>query len=81
MYRQVIIPDKNNHSVELPKELFGKKIEVTMVEISETNSTTERPMPPLGKKVSPNELLETFGADPDYPSIDELRSKAWPSKW
>jgi hypothetical protein len=81
MYRQVITPDKNNHSVELPEELFGKKVEVIMVEIGDTNSNGGHSSLPAGKKVSVNELLETFGADPDFPTIEELRSKAWPSKW
>jgi len=31
MYRQVITPDKNNHSIELPEELLGKQVEVIVV--------------------------------------------------
>lgn len=81
MYRQVITPDKNNHSIELPKKFFGKKVEVIMVEMGDSESLATRPSPPPGKKIPASELLETFGDDPGFPSAEELRSKAWPSKW
>jgi len=80
MYRQVLIPDKKNHSIEMPEKFYGKKVEVIVVEIDETQ-TTVYPTPPLGKKIQATELLESFGASPDFPTIDEIRSKAWSSKW
>jgi len=80
MYKQVLIPDKKNHSIEMPEEFFGKKVEVTVVELSDADNVT-RPVPPPGKKISVNELFENFGADPDFPSTDEIRVRAWPSKW
>jgi hypothetical protein len=79
MYKQILIPDKKNHSIEMPKQFFGKKVEVTVVEIdkaAETYATL-----PAGKKVAISELFESFGMSPDFPSVEEIRSKAWPGKW
>jgi len=64
----------------MPEEFFGKKVEVTVVELGDPNNVT-RPVPPPGKKILVNELFENFGADPDFPSSDEIRVKTWPSKW
>ena len=80
MYKQVLTPDKNNHSIEMPEQFFGKKVEVIVVELSEVIKDTN-PVPPKGKEVSVNDLFESFGAAPDFPSIEEIRTKAWPSKW
>jgi len=80
MYRQILIPDEKNHSIEMPEEFFGKKVEVIVIELGVENSTGH-PLPPRGKKVSKNELFETFGADSNFPSINEIRNKAWSSKW
>ena len=80
MYKQVLTPDKKNHSIEMPEEFFGKKVEVTVVELNDPN-TIALPVPPPGKKISVNELFENFGAEPDFPTADEIRVKAWPSKW
>jgi hypothetical protein len=80
MYKQVLTPDKNNHSIEMPEQFFGKKVEVIVVELSDGTKGTN-PVPPPGKKVSVNDLFENFGAAPDFPSIEEIRTKSWPSKW
>jgi len=80
MYKQILIPDKKNHSIEMPEKFFGKKVEVIVVEIGDTVSE-EYPIPPLGKNISVNELFENFGTSPDFPSVEEIRTKAWPSKW
>ena len=80
MYKQALVPDKKNHSIEIPEKFFGKKVEVIVVELG--NATKEiHPSPPQGKKINVNELFESFGAAPDFPSIDEIRDKAWPTKW
>jgi hypothetical protein len=79
-YKQVLVPDKKNHTIEMPEQFFGKKVEVTVVELGDSQKDTH-PVPPPGKKVSVNELFENFGADPGFPSIDEIRERAWPSKW
>jgi len=81
MYRKIITPDKDNHSVEMPEEFFGKKVVITVVELNDEVNTTQQAEPPVGKQVSLVRLFEFFGADPNFPSADELRSKAWPSKW
>jgi hypothetical protein len=80
MYKTILFPDKKNHSIEMPKEFFGKKMEVTVTEIAE-ESASPRPLPPGNKKTSAAELLKDFGKNPDFPSIEEIRAKAWPSKW
>lgn len=51
------------------------------VEQREEASTNSKPLPPIGKPVTVNELLETFGKEPNFPSAEEIRSKAWPSSW
>ncbi len=81
MYRQIITPDEHNHSIDLPKKFFGKKVEVIMMELGDTPADTSKPKPPAGKKVTTAELLETFGAGSGFPSIEEIRSTAWPEKW
>lgn len=80
MYKQTITPDKNNHSIDLPEEFYGKKVDVTVVEVEEENIALS-PALPKGKKVSLDQLFETFGSDSKFPTVEEIRSKAWPSKW
>lgn len=80
MYKQVLVPDEKNHSIEMPKKFFGKKVEVIVVEIG-SSTLPNHPTPPEGRKVNVSELFESFGAAPDFPSIDEIRAKAWASKW
>jgi hypothetical protein len=79
MYRAIITPTENTHTIDLPKEFFGKKVEVTIVELSEL--VTKKKQLPSDKKVSMDELFSTFGSLPDFPTIEEIRNKAWPSKW
>ncbi len=80
VYKQVLVPDKKNHSIEMPEHFFGKKVEVIVVELSNSAEDTRHALPP-GKEISVNELFESFGTAPNFPSIDEIRAKAWPSKW
>ena len=80
IYKQSLVADKGNSTFEIPEEFFGKKVEITIVEIGDAISRTRYRLPP-GKKVSASELLEHFGQAPDFPSIDEIRAKAWPKKW
>lgn len=80
MYKQILIPDKKNHTIEMPERFFGKKVEVIVVEVTDHNSHN-LPTPPAGKKINVKELFEDFGSAPDFPSVDEVRAKAWPSKW
>jgi hypothetical protein len=80
IYKQVLTPDEKNHSIEMPKQFFGKKVEVIVVELENTLSETY-PAPPKGKEVSMDEIMKTFGTDPEFPTLNEIRTKAWPSKW
>ncbi|RYE18279.1 MAG: hypothetical protein EOP42_30920 [Sphingobacteriaceae bacterium] len=80
MYKQTIVPDKDNHSIELPEEFYGKKVDVIVME-TEKRNIASIPALPKGKKVSLDQLFETFGTDPDFASIEEICSKAWPFKW
>jgi hypothetical protein len=80
MYRAIVTPSENAHTIDLPKEFFGKKIEVTIVEWTEPLTKKNRQLLP-GKKVSLDELFSTFGSMPDFPTIEEIRTKAWPTKW
>ncbi len=80
VYKQVLVPDKKNHSIEMPEQFYGKKVEVIMIELDNSDPISQH-APPSGKVVLVNELFESFGAAPDFPSIEEIRSKAWPAKW
>jgi hypothetical protein len=80
VYRQILVPDKKNHSIEMPTEFYGRKVEVVVTEVNDQKKPSQ-PIPPQGKTVSANDLLDSFGTAPDFPGIDEIRSKAWPSKW
>jgi hypothetical protein len=79
MYKQILVPDKKNHSIEMPKEFFGKQVEVTVEIVSSVADTY--PVPPNGKRIAVDELFESFGLAPDFPSVEEIRTKAWPSTW
>jgi hypothetical protein len=80
MYRAIITPTENTHTIDLPEEFFGKKVEVTIVELSEPATKGNR-RPLVNKKISLDELFSTFGSLPNFPTIEEIRNKAWPSKW
>ena len=80
VYKQVLTPDKDNHIIEMPEQFFGKKVEVIVLELNESISGGNSALP-VGKKISVNELFENFVASPDFPSVEEIREKAWPSKW
>jgi urease alpha subunit len=67
VHREILIPDKENHSIEMPEQFFGKKVEVIVMDIA-TNATSDKfPALPTGKVVSMNDLFADFGAAPDFP--------------
>jgi hypothetical protein len=80
IYKQTLVPDKDNHSIEMPEHFYGKRVEVIVQELNDSPNDLKYPLP-KGKKTSANVLLEFFGAAPDFPSLEEIREKAWPSKW
>lgn len=73
MFREIITPSEKNHSIELPQEFFGKKIEVFAFELKD--KTKRR------KKTSKKAISQLAGAFPDFPSVEEIRKKAWPVRW
>ncbi len=81
MYKHTFTPDEKNHSINLPEEFYGKKVEVIVIEAEEEKFAKPLVKLPKGKKVSVDQLFETFGSDPDFPLLEEIRAKAWPSKW
>ncbi len=80
VYKQILIPDKKNHSIEMPEKFFGKKVEVTVTEIRSTENRKNH-VPPVGKNVDISELFENFGQAPDFPATEIIRQQTWPSKW
>ena len=71
MYRQIIIPTEKDHTIDLPVNLYGKKVEVIAFEIPADKNVVN------GKKA----FLADIEPIPDFPSIDEIRREAWPAKW
>jgi len=72
MLNEILVPDENHHSIELPKEFYGKKVQVIAFEVREN-------------VIASNKSDEGFSWDdieynPDFPSIEEIRKTAWPSK-
>lgn len=72
-----IVPSEENHSIELPKELYGKEIEVEIRE----KTAKGKPMPPPSEAIDPKILLKHSGWGKDFPSIEELRKQTAPDKW
>ena len=51
------------------------------IRVEQKEEVATKPKVPKGKAVSAGLLLSDFGKAPDFPPIDEIRSKAWPSSW
>ena len=73
MYRQILIPTEKDHRIDLPADLYGKKVEVIAFEITEEKNI---PSTKKGKKG----FLDDIDIIPDFPSIDVIRKDAWPQK-
>jgi hypothetical protein len=65
MLNEVLIPDENHHSIELPKEFYGKKVQVIAFEITDTAKNKDS-------------FWDDIEFNPDFPSIEEIRKTAWP---
>jgi hypothetical protein len=78
-YKRILIPSKENHKIDIPGRFFGKRVEIIVKELDGFTADVP-PIPPIGKRISLEELFEDFGANPNFSSIDEIRAKAWPSK-
>jgi hypothetical protein len=79
MYKEIIIPNDQNHTIEIPKELYGKKIEVVINEIS---NSTDRAMaaPILPDQIKDKSFWNNLPYVPDFPSQEEIRKQAWPNR-
>ena len=75
MFREVFIPTLGKHTVSLPKEFYGKTIEVIAFPIK---SQKKKKTPP---RTSLNAVRALAGAFPDMTSLKEIRERSWPSKW
>jgi len=67
VHREILIPDKENHSVEMPEQFYGRKVVVIIMDVAADSSVNKFPVPPVGKVVSMSDLFEYFGAAPDSP--------------
>jgi hypothetical protein len=77
MYRQIITPTNKEHSIELPENLYGKQIEITVKEIivkTPAASGTKR----LPARLKNKAFWENIDYNPAFPSVEEIRQKAWP---
>lgn len=73
----IITPTEENHAIELPKEMYGKELELEIWE----KTASGKPMPPFAKPIDPKILLKHFGWGKDFPTIEELRKQTAPNKW
>lgn len=76
MYKETFIPTHKAHTVKLPKDFYGKKVEIIVKEING----------PAGENISlpvnlkDQEFWEDIPYNPSFPSMSEIRKTAWPEK-
>jgi len=75
MYRQIIVPTEEDHTITLPEYLFGKQVEVFVKEVAEKETAPSLPTDLKDKK-----FWDDIVFDPAFPSIEEIRASAWPSR-
>ena len=71
MYRQIIVPTEEDHSIELPEYLFGKKVEVVVNEIGSSSVSTSS----LPSDLKDKDFWDDIEFNPDFPSIEDIRKK------
>lgn len=70
---------KSDNSSKMAKIVaLARQLGINVIQRKSTSKLT-KPTLPIGQTISPAELLEAFGKAPDFPSAEEIRSKAWPS--
>lgn len=74
MYRTIITPTEKEHTLELPKKFFGKKVEVLVNEIAESDITS------LPSALKNKAFWEDIEFNPDFPSVEEIRKITWPKQ-
>ena len=73
MYRQVIVPTEKDHTISLPSNLYGKRVEVVINEVLE--KPTDLPLP---SNLNDPAFWGDIPFDPAFPSIADIRAGAWP---
>ena len=70
---------KSNSKSKLEKILaLAKELGIRVEQKEEATTKVDVPK---GRIVSAATLLNDFGKAPDFPSVEEVRSKTWPSSW
>jgi len=41
MLNEILVPDENHHSIELPKEFYGKRVQVISFEVTDNVAIEE----------------------------------------
>jgi len=75
MYRHILIPTEQNHTIELPEALYGKEVEVVVSEIRQKQVDLKLP-----DDLKDKSFWEDIDYNPSFPSVDELRQTSWPLK-
>lgn len=71
---------KSNNKSKLDKILaLARELGINVEQKGER--ARKKAVVPQGKPVAATVLLEGFGKGSDFPTTDEVRSKAWPSSW
>ncbi len=79
MYRQIIIPSHEEHSIELPENLYGRQVEITVREIAAkiAKASFQKKLPAGLKDKA---FWENIEYNPGFPTVQEIRLTAWPKK-
>jgi hypothetical protein len=81
MYRQIITPTHQEHSIELPEYLYGRQVEITVKRIANPATKTTRAKK-LPARLQNKAFWEDIVYNPDFPSLEEIRQTASPkSDW
>jgi hypothetical protein len=71
MFREILKPAKKTVSLQLPKELIGKTVEVLAFEVVDFEKVGKR-------KVDKKKFWKTFGSGKNSKmSIEKIRSSSW----
>jgi hypothetical protein len=60
VYREIVFPTEENHTIDLPKNMFGKEVEVIFAVRDLKDSL------PKSKKQNLDKLFELFGRGKDF---------------
>ena len=71
MYRTIITPTEQEHTLDLPEKFFGKKIEVLIHEVASAE---------LPGDLKDKAFWQDIEFNPDFPSVEEIRQTAWPKR-